>query len=120
MQLLVDRTGLPGPRSWSNQNFPEGKADHPVTGVTWYEAEAYAAFRGKQLADDLSVGEGRAEWLPAVRPAWPPCPGARSIRATRSRIARTSAAARWPATSAAFGMSAFGAYNMAGNVAEWT
>ena len=28
--------------------------------------------------------------------------------------------AAWPTTSAAFGMSAFGAYNMAGNVAEWT
>jgi hypothetical protein len=28
--------------------------------------------------------------------------------------------ATWPTTSAAFGMSEFGAYNMAGNVAEWT
>ena len=118
--MLVDRTGLPGPRTWSNQSFPEGKADHPVTDVTWYEADAYAAFRGKQLADDLSVGEGGTQRLSAGRPAWPPCRGVRSIRAIRSRIARTSAPARWPATSAAFGMSAFGAYNMAGNVAEWT
>lgn len=49
MNLMVDRTGLPGRRSWSNQNFPDGKGEHPVTDVTWYEAEAYAAFRGKQL-----------------------------------------------------------------------
>ncbi len=49
MPLFVDRTGLPGPREWSNQNFPDGKADHPVTGVSWYEAAAYAKFRGKQL-----------------------------------------------------------------------
>lgn len=44
-----DRTGLAGPRSWTNQNFPEGKADYPVTDISWYEAAAYAAFRGKQL-----------------------------------------------------------------------
>src|SRR5207249_1714355 len=49
MKHLGDRTGLPGPRGWSNQSFPEGKADHPVTDVTWYEAAAYAAFRGKNL-----------------------------------------------------------------------
>src|SRR5713226_5092571 len=44
-----DRTGLPSPRNWSNQNFPEGKAEHPVRDITWYEAAAYATFRGKQL-----------------------------------------------------------------------
>ena len=49
MKEFKDRTGLPGPRSWSSQNFPEGKADYPVTDITWYEASAYAAFRGKQL-----------------------------------------------------------------------
>src|SRR5262245_17805489 len=49
MLTFKDRTGLPGPRNWSSQDFPEGKAEHPVTDVTWYEAAAYAAFRGKQL-----------------------------------------------------------------------
>ena len=49
MKEFKDRTGLPGPRGWSSQNFPEGKAGYPVTDVTWYEAAAYAAFRGKQL-----------------------------------------------------------------------
>ena len=49
MRLFVDRSGLPGPREWNGQNVPDGKADHPVTGVTWYDAAAYAAFRGKTL-----------------------------------------------------------------------
>ena len=40
MKELKDRTGLPGPRSWSSQNFPEGKADYPVTDITGYEASA--------------------------------------------------------------------------------
>ena len=49
IQEFKDRTGLPGPRNWSSQNFPEGKGKYPVTDISWYEAAAYAAFRGKQL-----------------------------------------------------------------------
>src|SRR5688500_17098728 len=41
IQEFKDRTGLPGPRNWSSQNFPEGKANYPVTDVSWYEAAAY-------------------------------------------------------------------------------
>jgi formylglycine-generating enzyme required for sulfatase activity len=117
--LLVDRTGLPGPRSWSTQNFPEGKADHPVTGVTWYEAEAYARFRGKQLATIY-------QWEKAARNGYVGQAGVAAMPwgafypgdSLKERANFGSAV--WPTTSAAFGMSAFGAYNMAGNVAEWT
>src|SRR6266850_471130 len=49
MKEFKDHSGLPGPRGWSNQDFPEGKGEFPVTDVSWYEASAYAAFRGKQL-----------------------------------------------------------------------
>lgn len=49
MREFKDRTGLPGPRNWLSQNYPEGQAHYPVTDLTWYEAAAYAAFRGKQL-----------------------------------------------------------------------
>jgi eukaryotic-like serine/threonine-protein kinase len=30
-------------------HYPEGKADYPVAGVSWFEASAYAAFAGKRL-----------------------------------------------------------------------
>ncbi len=60
MKLLVDRSGLPGPRSWSNQAFADGKADYPVTDITWYEAAAYAAFRGKQLPTVFQWEKARA------------------------------------------------------------
>ena len=49
VKLLVDRTSLPGPRSWLNQEFPIGSVNHPVTDITWYEAAAYATFAGKSL-----------------------------------------------------------------------
>jgi cephalosporin-C deacetylase-like acetyl esterase/predicted Ser/Thr protein kinase len=44
-----DRTGRPGPATWEMSNYPEGRGDHPVGGISWYEAAAYAQFVGKSL-----------------------------------------------------------------------
>lgn len=119
MALFVDRTGLPGPREWSNQNVPDGKADYPVTDVTWYEAAAYAAFRGKQLptvyqwekaARDGVVAQAGVSFMP-----WGVFyPG--DTLDHRANFATDTL----PVARGEFGMSRFGAYNMAGNVAEWT
>ena len=49
MSRFVDRTGRPGPATWEGGTFPAGMADHPVAGVSWYEASAYAKFVGKSL-----------------------------------------------------------------------
>jgi formylglycine-generating enzyme required for sulfatase activity/tRNA A-37 threonylcarbamoyl transferase component Bud32/pimeloyl-ACP methyl ester carboxylesterase len=119
MRLLVDRTGLPGPRTWSNQSFPDGKGDYPVADVTWYEAEAYAAFRGKQLPTVFQWEKAaRNGVMPGAGVGYMPWgvfyPG--DTLGGRANFGP----ATLPTTSAEFGMSAFGAYNMAGNVAEWT
>ena len=119
MGTLVDRTGLAGPRTWSNQSVPDGKADHPVTDITWYEAAAYAVFRGKRLPTIF-------QWEKAARNGYAPPAGVAAMPwgpfypgdplTERANFGT----APWPAASAAYGMSTFGAYNMAGNVAEWT
>jgi eukaryotic-like serine/threonine-protein kinase len=44
-----DTTGRPGPAGWELGHYPEGEDDFPVTGVSWYEAAAYAEFVGKTL-----------------------------------------------------------------------
>ena len=49
MKLFVDKTGKPGPATWEVGTYPDGKDNHPVTGISWYEAMAYAKFAGKQL-----------------------------------------------------------------------
>ena len=49
MALFKDSTGRPGPAGWELSTFPEGRAEYPVTGVSWYEAAAYAEFVGKRL-----------------------------------------------------------------------
>lgn len=47
--LFVDKTGRQGPATWEAGTFPDGQENYPVTGVSWYEAAAYAAFAKKQL-----------------------------------------------------------------------
>ena len=41
-------TGRPA-STWELGTFPQGQADHPVAGVSWYEAAAFAVFAGKSL-----------------------------------------------------------------------
>jgi eukaryotic-like serine/threonine-protein kinase len=119
IRTLVDRTGLPGPRTWSNQGFPEGRADHPVTDVTWYEADAYAAFRGKRLPTifqwEKAARNGNAGMAGVSVMPWGAFYPGDSLE-NRANFGPGTLAT----TSAEFGMSPFGAYNMAGNVAEWT
>ena len=49
MSKFRDKTGRPGPSTWELGNYSEGQGDYPVTGVSWYEAAAYAEFAGKRL-----------------------------------------------------------------------
>ena len=46
---FVDRTGRPGPASWVMGAPVEPTAAHPVVGISWYEANAYAQWAGKRL-----------------------------------------------------------------------
>jgi len=62
MKEFIDRTGRPGPSSWEGGTYPDGQEEFPVTGVSWYEAGAYAAFAGKQLPTV-------AHWEAAASPA---------------------------------------------------
>jgi eukaryotic-like serine/threonine-protein kinase len=49
MTLFRDRTGRPGPATWTQGEYARGQDDFPVTGVSWFEAAAYAEFIGKSL-----------------------------------------------------------------------
>jgi formylglycine-generating enzyme required for sulfatase activity/predicted esterase len=119
MDLFKDESGLPGPRGWSNQEFPEGRADHPVTGVSWYEAAAYAEFAGKALPSihqwERAARAGRYTHFEGLVMPW----GLTTVRETGERRANFLGRDTVPVTHYPFGVSPHGAYNMAGNVEEW-
>ena len=46
---LRDTTGGRGPATWEVGTYPKRLEKHPVAGISWYEAAAYAEFAGKSL-----------------------------------------------------------------------
>jgi dienelactone hydrolase len=66
MHHFVDRTGRPGPATWEAGTYPEGQDEYPVTGVSWYEAAAYAESAGKTLPTlrHWAVATGQPGWAP--------------------------------------------------------
>jgi eukaryotic-like serine/threonine-protein kinase len=103
MAMFRDRTGRAGPSTWEGGHYPEGRAAYPVSGVSWYEASAYAAFAGKSLPTF-------AQWFKAA-----PAGGAKYV-VLSSNISRSD-----PAPVGSFkGLGSYGTYDMAGNVREWT
>jgi cephalosporin-C deacetylase-like acetyl esterase len=102
MKLFLDRTGRPGPATWESGDFPEGKGDYPVTGVSWYEAVAYAEFAGKSLPTVYHWS--RAAGIPMVSDVVP---------------ASNFSAKGLAAASSYGGIGPFATYDMAGNAKEW-
>src|SRR5450432_878862 len=49
IKLFRDSTGQPGPKDWAQGEYPKGQDNYPVTGISWYEAAAYAELAGKTL-----------------------------------------------------------------------
>src|SRR5262249_29882309 len=97
-----DSTGRPGPSTWELGEYPQGRDDYPVNGVSWYEAAAYAESVGKQLATVY-------HWQRAASP------GLFADVTEMSNFAGTG-----PARTGAYkGVGPFGALDMAGNVKEW-
>ncbi len=112
IDLLVDQTGRPGPSTWSAGDHPDGQPDHPVTGVSWYEAAAYAEFAGKSLPTSTHWGLARGEQTPVI--TWYQF-GGFALFAPFSNFGQDGTVA----TGSLPGITAFGAYDMAGNAREW-
>ena len=101
MGQFVDATGRPGPATWELGTYQDGAAGLPVTGVSWYEAAAYATFRGKALPTLY-------HWAFA------------SGGTLASQIVATSNFDTGPVpVRESGGLGPFGTFGMAGNVREW-
>jgi formylglycine-generating enzyme required for sulfatase activity/tRNA A-37 threonylcarbamoyl transferase component Bud32/dienelactone hydrolase len=102
MGEFKDSTGRPGPSSWELGTYPEGRADYPVNGVSWYEAAAYAEFAGKSL--------------PTIHHWY----NAAGIGIFSDILRLSNFGGKGPAPVGSYqGLTSSGAYDMAGNVKEW-
>jgi formylglycine-generating enzyme required for sulfatase activity/tRNA A-37 threonylcarbamoyl transferase component Bud32 len=102
MAEFRDATGRPGPATWSGGHYPDGQGDFPVSGVSWYEAAAYAKSVGKELP---VLGQ----WYQAASP------DEAEYVVLMSNITKSAPAA----VGTYKGVGPYGTYDMAGNVREW-
>ena len=102
LSLFRDTTGRRGPSTWVGGHYPEGQPDFPVSGVSWFEAAAYAAWSGKELP---VLGQ----WYQAA-----------NFQNASYTVQLSNLTTGRPAAAGAYqGLGNYGTYDMAGNVREW-
>jgi eukaryotic-like serine/threonine-protein kinase len=103
LATFTDQTGRQGPATWEAGSYPDGTENHPVTGVSWYEAAAYAAYAKKELPTvfhwAVVADTSRSEFI-----------------LPRSNFSGKATAA----VGSLRGFSTYGVYDLAGNAREWT
>jgi cephalosporin-C deacetylase-like acetyl esterase len=107
MAEFKDKTGRPGPATWEAGDFPDGMDNYPVSGISWYEAAAYAEYTGKSLptASHWDSGAGN-NFL--------------NLTFYSKLMSISNFTSRDPEPVGKHqGVTRFGAYDMAGNVREW-
>ena len=109
----------PSPDGWINNKFPNGAADEPVVGVSWADANEYCVWLSKKIGAAVRL-PNEAEWELAARGNTGFIyPWGNQWNDEAADSAETKGKIR-PVKSFPKGRSASGAYDMVGNVYEWT
>jgi class 3 adenylate cyclase/predicted esterase len=108
IERFTDSTGRPSPADWVLGEFPQGQENHPVSGVSWYEAAAYANFRERSLPTIY-------HWAVA---ALPDAEIVESLAPYLGELSNLESEGLKPVASNE-DLSVIGAKDMAGNVSEW-
>jgi cephalosporin-C deacetylase-like acetyl esterase len=109
MAEFTDKSGRPGPATWQASDYPDGQDDYPVSGVSWYEAAAYAAYAGKSLPTGDHWDSGAGFYLDLFSRYF----GSSIFQLSNFNGKGPEPVGTYP------GINLFGTYDMAGNVREW-
>ena len=60
IRLFTDKFGKYGPKNWIYGEFNKGEENFPVRGISWFEARAYAKYKGLSLPNVF-------QWLDAAQ-----------------------------------------------------
>ncbi|OYT71247.1 MAG: hypothetical protein CFK52_08450 [Chloracidobacterium sp. CP2_5A] len=118
-QEFIVATRHAAPTGWTNGAFPVGAAMQPVTNVSWHDANDFCAWYSAKIGATARLPT-EAEWLRAAqgddRRTYP------WGREWRDNVAasKQTGGKIFPVKSFPDGRSPYGAYDMAGNVWEWT
>lgn len=107
MALFVDSTGRPGPSGWRFGSFPSDNEHLPVTGISWYEAMAYARFIGKELPTAFHWRRASMGYSERYSPAYGHMTANSNFGQVLLSVGTTT------------GFSQFGIRDVAGNAREW-
>jgi len=110
VSFFVDETDRPGPLTWQAGDYPEGRDDYPVSGISWYEAAAYAEYAGKSLPTNAHWNLASGTSTPMFSILW----GLTSL-ASFSNFTKNAPVQ----VGILQGITSYGVYDMAGNVWEW-
>lgn len=113
-QEFIKQTGHKPPVQWSGGIFPAGTEQHPITGVSFEEAEAYARWAGKRLPTE-EEWEAAAHGDQIRRYPW-----GDQFQVDRLNSAQSNLKQPTPVNSYPTGAGPFGNVDLAGNVWEWT
>ena len=108
MSLMIDSTGRNGPANWELSDYPPGEDNFPVTGISWYEAQAYAKFMGNILPPYF-------HWAKAAYPAdeWAAPIAPEMLSKSNYKSNMVSEVGLYDS------LGPYGTYDMTGNVREW-
>ena len=109
---FVDQTGQPGPATWVGGDYPQDRGDYPVSGVSWYEAAAYAEYAGMSLPTVVHWNVARGAFTPMIQVF--------QLGGFGIFAPFTNFGGQGPVPVGSLpGITAYGAYDMPGNVREW-
>ena len=117
---LKDLTEQPGPRFWRQGRCDVRLTEHPVIGISWFEAQAYALWIGQRLPTEAEWQMAASWHLNSSTDMMRRFPWGDAMDRNRCNVWSSRIAATVPVTEYPNGAAPNHVLQLVGNVWEWT